>query len=159
MKTIVAREVQLAYPIFLLPFEINTDASHLQLGVVILQQGKPISFYGRKLNPSQTRYTSTERELLSIVETLKEFCNILLGYYPLIVYTDHRNLMCKKFNTERVMSWHQLLEDFGPELCYIQGEHYIVADVCTLLRNLFLIRRRSTGIAKDLGISTEHYPP
>jgi RNase H-like domain found in reverse transcriptase len=126
MKTIVAREVLLAYPNFLLPFKIHTDASLLQLGVVILQQGKPIAFYSRKVNPAQMRYTTTERKLLSIVETLKEFRNILLGY-PLIVYTDHKNLTCKKFNTERVMRWCLLLEEFGPELFYIQGEHNIVA--------------------------------
>jgi RNase H-like domain found in reverse transcriptase len=86
MKPIVAREVLLAYPNFSLPFEIHTDVSHLQLGAVISQQGNPIAFYSRKLNPAQTRYTTTERELLSIVETLREFRNILLGY-PLIVYT------------------------------------------------------------------------
>jgi RNase H-like domain found in reverse transcriptase len=73
MKTIVTREVLLVYPNFLLPFEIHTDASHLQLGVVILQQGRPIALYSRKLN-------TTERKLLGIVETLKEFCNILLSY-------------------------------------------------------------------------------
>jgi RNase H-like domain found in reverse transcriptase len=125
MKTILAREVLLAYPNFSLPFKIHTDASHLQLGAVISQQGKPIAFYSRKVNPAQTRYTTTERELLSIVETLKEFRNILLGY-PVVVYTDHKNLTCKKFNTERVMRWRLLLEEFGPELRYIQGEHNIV---------------------------------
>jgi RNase H-like domain found in reverse transcriptase len=80
-----------------------------------LQQGIPIAFYSRKLNPAQTRYTTTERELLSIVETLKEFRNILLGY-PLVVCTDHKNLTCKKFNTERVMRWRLLLEEFGPAI-------------------------------------------
>jgi RNase H-like domain found in reverse transcriptase len=94
MKTTIAREVLLAYPSFSLPFKIHADANCLQLGAVILQQGKPIAFYSRKLNPTQTSYTSTERELLSIVDTLKEFCNILLGY-PLVVYTDHKNFMCK----------------------------------------------------------------
>jgi hypothetical protein len=48
----------------------------IQLGAVISQDDKPIAFYSRKLNPAQTRYTTTERELLSIVETLKEFRNI-----------------------------------------------------------------------------------
>ena len=53
------------------------DASDLQLGAVISQNGKPIAFYSRKLNPAQTRYTTTKKELLAIVETLKEFKNIL----------------------------------------------------------------------------------
>ena len=47
------------------------DASHAQLGAVISQDNKPIAFYSRKLNPAQTQYTTTEHELLSIVETLK----------------------------------------------------------------------------------------
>ena len=43
------------------------------------QYNKPIAFYGIKLNPAQVNYKTTERELLSIAETLKEFRNILLG--------------------------------------------------------------------------------
>jgi RNase H-like domain found in reverse transcriptase len=80
MKAMIAKEALLAYPDFAKEFVIHTDASHTQLGAVILQQGKPIAFYSRKLRPEQTWYTTTERELLkSIVETLKEFRNILLG--------------------------------------------------------------------------------
>ena len=59
------------------------------------------SFYSRKLTGPQTRYTVTEKELLSIVKTLKEFCTILLGQL-LKIYTDHKNLTCKNFNTDRV---------------------------------------------------------
>ena len=104
----MAKEVTLAYPNFEQPFEIHTDASHYQLGAVISQNGKPIAFYSRKLNDAQTRYTTTERELLSIVETLKEYRNILLGH-RIKVYTDHKNLVYKHFNTERVMRWRLIL--------------------------------------------------
>ena len=72
-------------------FDIHTDASHTQLGAVISQNGKPIAFYSQKLNPTQTCYTTTKRELLAIVETLKEFRNILLGQ-KIWVYPDHKNL-------------------------------------------------------------------
>ena len=113
-------------------FVIHTDASHTQLGAVISQQGHPIAFYSRKLKPEQTRYTTTERELLSIVETLKEFRNILLGQ-KLIVYTNHKNLTCVNFNTERVMRWRLMLKEYGPELCYIKGESNLVADTLSRL--------------------------
>ena len=93
IKTVMARETLLFYPDFNKPFEIHTDASHMQLGSVISQDNKPIAFYSRKLSDAQTRYTTTERELLSIVETLKEFRNILLGQ-KLKIYTDHKNLTC-----------------------------------------------------------------
>ena len=72
-----------------------TDASQLQFGAVISQDNRPIALYSRKLNPVQMRYTTTERELLSIVETLKEFHNILLGQ-KIIVYTDHKNLTLRR---------------------------------------------------------------
>ncbi len=127
VKRIISKNTLLAYPNFNEKFVIHTDASHHQLGAVISQRGKPIAFYSRKLNPAQTRYTTTERELLSIVETLKEFRNILLGH-RVIVHTDHKNLTCKNFNTERVMCWRLLLEEYGPELHYVKGENNVVAD-------------------------------
>ena len=132
IKKLVARETLLTFPDFNKPFEVHTDASHLALGAVISQENKPIAFYSRKLLPAQTRYTTTERELLSIVETLKEFRNILLGH-EIIVHTDHKNLTYKNFNTERVMRWRLVLEEFGLELRYIKGEANVVADALSRL--------------------------
>ena len=132
MKQILSRETLLSYPDFSKPFDIHTDASHTQLGAVLSQDGKPIAFYSRKLNLAQTRYTTTERELLAIVETLKEFRNILLGH-QIRVYTDHKNLTYQNFNTERVLRWRLILEEFGPELHYVQGNKNVVADALSRL--------------------------
>ena len=123
----IGREVLLAYPDFNAPFEIHTDASKLNIGTVISQKGKPIAFYSRKMNSAQQNFTTTEKELLSLVATLKGFRNILLGH-QITVYTDHKNLAYKSFNTERVMRWRLILEEFGPELKYIKGENNVVAD-------------------------------
>lgn len=133
MKKVISKEVLLTYPDFSVPFNIHTDASKRQLGAVISQRKKPIAFYSRKLNSAQVNYTTTERELLSIVETLKEFRNILLGQ-QLVVYTDHKNLTYKDFNTERVIRWRLLIEEFGPELRYIKGHKNIVADILSRLQ-------------------------
>jgi hypothetical protein len=113
MKRLLARETILSFPDFAKPFHINTDASKIQLGAVISQEDKPIAFYSRKLSPAQTRYTTTERELLSIVEVLKEFRNILLGQ-DLVVHTDHMDLTFKKFNSDRVMRWRLFIEEYSP---------------------------------------------
>ena len=79
------------------------------------------------MNSAQQNYTTTEKELLSIVATLKEFRNILLGH-QITVYTDHKNLTYTFFNKERVMRWGLILEEFGPELKYIEGESNVVAN-------------------------------
>ena len=135
MKKIMARETILAYPNFEIPFDIHTDASAYQLGAVISQKGKPIAFYSRKLTPAQTQYTTTERELLSIVETLKEFRTILLGQ-QLIVHTDHENLTYTKFNSDRVMRWRLFIEEYSPDLRYIKGTANSAADALSRLEIL-----------------------
>ena len=135
MKRIIAREVILSYPEFSKPFHLHTDASKTQRGAVISQNDKPIAFYLRKLNPAQTRYTTTERELLSIVETLKEFRNILLGQ-QIIVHTDHENLTFEIFNSDRVMRWRLFIEEYSPDLQFIQGENNIVADALSQMESL-----------------------
>ena len=93
------KEVLLAYPNFTKKFHIHTDASKTQLGAVISHEGKPVA-YSRKLSPAQPKYTTTERELLAIVETLKEVQNILLGQ-QIVVCTDHKNLNSRKYNLSR----------------------------------------------------------
>ena len=132
IKQIVGCETLLSYPDFSLPFEIHTNASHTQLGAVISQNNKPIAFYSRKPQPAQRQYTTTERELLSIIKTLKEFKNILLGQ-QIVVYTDHKNLTYKNFNTEHVMRWRLLIEEFGPTIKYIKGPKNIVANALSRL--------------------------
>jgi hypothetical protein len=69
---------------------------------------------------------------LAIVETLKEFRNILLGQ-KIIIHTDHKNLTHQTFNTERVMRWRLIIKEYGSEFLYVKGEHNIVADALSRL--------------------------
>jgi hypothetical protein len=104
----------------------------VQLGACISQDGKSIAFYSRKLKFAQTKYTTTERELLSIVETFKEFRNILLGQ-DIKAHTDHENLTYKHFNSDRVMRWRLFIEEYAPNLQYIKGVRNVVADALSRL--------------------------
>jgi hypothetical protein len=72
------------------------------------------------------RYTTTERELLSAIETCKEYKNILLGYhYSIIAFTDHKN---NTFNglkaSDRILltCWLLLLEEYGVTFEYLPGK-------------------------------------
>ncbi len=76
VKATIAREVVLAYPDYSKVFEIYTDASSKQLEAVITQENWLIAFFSRKLSTTQRKYSVTKIELLSIVQTIKEFKGI-----------------------------------------------------------------------------------
>ena len=134
IKKNISEQTMLAFPDFEKPFDIHTDASDYQLGAVVSQEGKPIAFYSRKLNAAQCNYTTGEREMLSIVETLKEFRTILLGR-TIIVYTDHKNLIrpTTQHASPRIQRWRWVVEEFGPEFRYIEGPRNVVADCLSRL--------------------------
>ncbi len=79
VKATIGHNVNLAYPDYLQGFEIYTDSSKSQLGAVITQQNRPLAFFSRKLRPTLQKYSVTKQELLVIVETLKEFKDMLWG--------------------------------------------------------------------------------
>ena len=50
IKRIMNKKTILNYPKFDRPFDIHTDASHRQLGVIICQDGKPLALYFRQIS-------------------------------------------------------------------------------------------------------------
>ena len=67
--------------------------------------------------------------MLSIVECVKEFRNILFGY-KINVFSDHKNLVhaATMSQSQRVMRWSLIIEEFGPDIQHISGDDNIVAD-------------------------------
>ena len=92
LKRKVSSETLLSYPYWKLPFTVYTDASDKQLISVIRQNNKPIAFFSKKLSKPHRNYTTTYKELLAIVECLKQFREILFGY-EINVFSYHKNLV------------------------------------------------------------------
>ena len=68
------------------------------------------------------------------MECVKEFRNILFGY-PIWVFLDHKNLVhaATMSQSQRVMRWQHILEEFSPDIKHIKGEDNVVADAISQL--------------------------
>jgi hypothetical protein len=73
MRLHMASNALAAYPDHNKRFDVYTNAFDFQLGACIIQEGKPVAYFLQKLTKSQQNYTTMEKEMLSIVATLKEF--------------------------------------------------------------------------------------
>ena len=81
----------LALPDFSKEFVIETDASALGLGAVLMEEGRPIAFYSQKLNPTARTRFVYERELMAIVFANKKWRPYILGKH-FVVQTNQQSL-------------------------------------------------------------------
>jgi hypothetical protein len=91
IKQKVSQETLLAFPDFEKEFHVYTDSSNNQLGAVIMQEGKPLAFYSRKISSAQTHYSTGEQELLTVGDSIEGLEN----YFFLNIFLVANNVRLK----------------------------------------------------------------
>lgn len=127
------------YPISKKEFIVTTDASSLGLSGILAQKGdnryELVSFFSKKLNDAQSKYTATQLELLAVIEILDHFKPYLM-YKKFTLRTDHRASLALK-NTKcpdsMLFRWSLFLTEFDYNIEYIKGEEN-PADVLSRLK-------------------------
>ena len=121
-------------PDFSKPFTVKTDASDYAIGAVLSQGGgrddRPVAFDSKKLSPAETRYTVHEKELLSVVHSLRGWRHYLQGR-PFTVVTD--NWAVKYIQTQPQLSrrqarWMETLQEYDFTIEHRPGPTNVVAD-------------------------------
>ena len=129
LKEALTEDVVLAHPDLSKPFVIFTDASNHGVGAVLTQDGRPVWFASRSLNPLERKYDTREKEAIGIRFGLEKFKPY---FYPnqVTVFNDHGNLrwLMSQKQTGRLARWQLDLQQYDFKIAYIKGENNPVAD-------------------------------
>lgn len=125
-----------------LPVVIDTDASGICLGAVLLQPHPsvssttktslhPVAYDSHKLTPTQSRYSAQEREMLAIVHALQTWRYWVEGALSIVVRTDHESLSTVRTKPDlpgRMLRFLDIVEHFNPTILYRKGSQNVVPD-------------------------------
>ncbi|XP_071709301.1 uncharacterized mitochondrial protein AtMg00860-like [Rutidosis leptorrhynchoides] len=81
----------LMLPNFNLPFQVETDASGIALGAVLLQEKHPIAYFSKKFSLKLQRSSTYIRELHAMIAATAKWRQYLLGS-KITIFTDHKSL-------------------------------------------------------------------
>ncbi|KAK9111390.1 hypothetical protein Scep_018909 [Stephania cephalantha] len=111
-------------------FEVNTDASKVDLGRVLMQDGRVIAYTSRQLKIHEKNYRTHDLELAAVVFALKIWRHYLYEE-KFALFTDHKSLkyiFTQKELNMRLRHWLEFLEDYDFSLEYHPGKANVVAD-------------------------------
>ena len=118
------------------PFHVYCDASNVAVGSALCQStgenGKdlPVAYASKQLTSAERNYSTTERECLAMVFSVKKFRHYLICN-PVVFFVDHmaiKYLVNKPELSGRLARWVLLLEEFDYTVEYKPGRMHLQAD-------------------------------
>jgi hypothetical protein len=135
-KTAVCEATKLDHPDPEAEVNLVVDASDTHIGAVLQQRTaagwKPLSFFSRKLSPTEARYSAFDRELWAIFSGIRHYRYLLEGR-PFHVLTDHKPLTTALHRVSEPWSAKQqrqlaYIAEFTSDIRHIPGKENVVAD-------------------------------
>lgn len=133
LKGALCQDPVLQSPDFSQSFTVQTDASGVGLGEVLLQgkgvDQRPVAYVSQKLWPQETRYSAIELECLAIKWALETFKYYLLGR-DIILETDHQSLQWlykMRDSNNRISRWVLEMQPYRFSVRYQPGSSNVVA--------------------------------
>ena len=95
IKTLLADATLLAHPVHGAKLSLMVDASKTAVSAALHQEmqdcRQPLAFFSKKLQPTESRYSTFGRELLAIYLAVKHFWHFIEGH-DVIIFTNHKLL-------------------------------------------------------------------
>ena len=134
LKYLLTTDLVLRLPNNDLPFKIQTDASKLGVGAVLLQMypdgAHPVCYMSKKFTPSQQRWPPIEQECYAIVAAVQHWHHYLHGQHFLIE-CDHKPLEAftqKSQLNDKCERWRLKLQSYDFTVRHIKGSSNVMPD-------------------------------
>ncbi|KAK8684243.1 hypothetical protein V6N13_040273 [Hibiscus sabdariffa] len=130
IKDCLTRAPVLALPNFDKTFEIECDASGVGIGVVLMQERRPIAYFSEKLSGATLNYPVYDKEMYVLIRSLETWQHYLLPK-EFVIHTDHealRHITGQHKLNKRHAKWVEFLESFPYVIRYKKGKDNVVAD-------------------------------
>ena len=116
------------------PFVVETDASGYAIAATLSQEGRPVAFFSRTLQPSEMNYPPVETEALAIVESVRYWKHFLTNKHFTLI-TDQKSVHFmynvnhrKKIKNDKIYRWRVELSCYSFDIQYRKGVDNITAD-------------------------------
>lgn len=145
-KDKLANATLLVHPSTNAPLSIEVDASAFAIGGVVHQYSndlwQPLAFFSKKLNSTQQKYSTYDRELYSIYSAIKHFRCILEGQV-FTIFTDQKPLttvfqQSNEKATPRQFRYLDFISQFSTDIRHISGKDNVVADTLSRINSIEL---------------------
>jgi hypothetical protein len=120
----------LTTPDFTKTFIVECDASGNGIGVVLMQEGRPLAFESRPIKGRDLHKPIYEKEMMAILHALKKWRPYLIGRH-FKVKTDHDSLkyfLEQRLSSEEQQKWVTKILGYDFEIVYKKGKQNVVAD-------------------------------
>lgn len=120
----------LALPDFSKKFQLQTDASELGVGAVLLQDGHPLAFVSKALGPRTRGLSTYEKEYLAILVAVDQW-RAYLQHGEFLIYTNQRSLMHvtdQRLHTPWQLKLYTKLVGLQYQIIYRPGNTNLAAD-------------------------------
>ena len=137
IKVILTNFPILKTPDFSKEFKLAIDASDTGVGAVLMQEDEsglehPVAYFSKKLCNCQRKYSTIEKETLSLLLALQHFeVYVSSGAAPLTVMTDHNPLLfLNKFKNknQRLTRWSLFLQEWNLNIQHVPGKDNVILD-------------------------------
>jgi hypothetical protein len=91
LKQAMSSTPVLALPDFNVPFIVETDASDMGVGAVLMQKDQPIAFFSKALGPVHKKLSIYEKEFLALIMAVEKW-RPYLQRKEFIIRIDHKSL-------------------------------------------------------------------